>query len=117
MATQHTGWTIDDTRLWIHEVCLKLEAYNYWLSEMTEWCSVRDIEDDKTVFVMSMLTILWVSYKLGEPISRYQIFEILEHPALEEMEKIEDRVLYLPPKYGEIALPELLELALHKHID
>lgn len=109
MSSKHVEWTIEDTKLWIHEVSLKLEAIDYWLNETVSWCEKHDIESEQTVFTLSMLTILWVGYKLGEPISRQQALEILEVP---DWEQVDDKLLTLPPKYGELELPILLRYAI-----
>lgn len=103
-------WTRDDTRLWIREVYLKLEAIDQCLYETVAWCEDMQIDDDKRmVFVLSFLTLLWVGYQFGEPSSKQQIFEILNIP---DWGKIEDQVLVLPAKYGELSQVNMLHLAM-----
>lgn len=103
-------WTREDTRLWIHEVQLKLEAIEHCLDETTAWCEVMGVEgDDKLVFVLSFLTLLWVGYQFGEPSSKQQIFEILKIP---EWEKVDDQLFVLPAKYGDLSQVDMLHLAM-----
>ena len=112
--SNNISWNIEDTRLWIHEISLQLEAFDFWLNEMVEWSEKNDIENEQTLFILSMLTILWVGYQLATPISRQLALELLEVP---NWEKTEDKQLYLPPKYGELELEVLLELASKTDLD
>lgn len=104
-VTNSTNWTPDDTRIWIHTVYLKLEAYHSYLQDLVEWCEANEITSEKTIMVLSMMTILWTGYQLGEPVSRQQMFEIM---GVDGWECVEDNLLTLPPKYGELELSDLL---------
>jgi hypothetical protein len=115
LVNEHSKpWTVEDTRLWIHEVSLKLEAYDHYLHEMTVWCEENDITSEHTIMVLSFLTILWVGYQNGEPVSKQQAFELV---GAENWEKIEDRLYALPAKYGELSHTALLELAASQNYD
>ncbi len=107
-------WTSEHTKMWIHEVYLKLEMYDSYLNDMVAWCEDNAIESEPTVMVLSFLTILWVSYQLGEPISRQQIAELM---GIKEWESFKDEICTLPPRYGELDHQALMQIAAKADID
>ncbi len=86
-------------------VYLKLEAFNSYMQDMVEWAEQNEITSEKTMMVLSIMTVLWTAYQLGEPITRQQMFELI---GVDGWEEVEDRLLALPPKHGELGLFDLL---------
>ena len=114
-ATPSTStWTTDDTKMWVHEMHLKLEAVDYWLNETVQWCETNEVYSDKLVFILSFLTILWVGYQLGEPISKQHAFELMGIP---DWEKVSDVIMALPVPYGELDHAQLMQLAFNSNLD
>jgi hypothetical protein len=101
-------WTRIDTKLWLHEVSLKLEAYESYLNDAQRWIEDNEITNERQIVILKFLTMLWVGYQFGEPVSKQQAFELLQTPQWEE---VEDIVYSLPPKYGDLDHRQLLELA------
>jgi hypothetical protein len=110
-----TEWTLEDTRLWVHDQYLKLEDMNYYLKSTVEWLEGKGIDNKKLVFLCSFMTIIWVNHLRGSISSKREIFEILEIPNWED---VVDRAYVLPPAYIEMNLEheELLELVLRNKV-
>ena len=70
-------WSRDDTKTWIAHVENRIEDMDYYLNQTIKFCEENNIINNQTVFTLSFLTVLWVSYMREEPISRREIFEIL----------------------------------------
>jgi len=108
-------WTVEDTRLWIHDQYLKLEDVDYYLKATVEWLESKGISNRKLVFVCSFMTVIWVNHLRGNPSSKREIFELLEVPHWED---VHDQQYILPSVYVEMNLEheELLELVLKNKI-
>lgn len=106
-------WTRDDTRFWISQLEHRLEDIDYYLKETIEWCENNDIYDDRQVFILSFLTVIWVSHMRDEPISYVELLEILGIP---EMVTGEDKIYELCPEFLNITHEELLKI-IHKDLD
>ncbi len=108
-------WTIEDTRLWVHDQYLKLEDIDYYLKATVEWLEGKGIYNKKLVFVCSFMTVIWVNHLRGSASSKREIFELLEVP---EWEEVADQQYVLPPAYVEMNLEheELLELVIKNKI-
>lgn len=108
-------WTMEDTRLWIHDQYLKLEDVDYYLKATVEWLESKGINNKKLTFVCSFMTIIWVNHLRGSLSSKREIFEILEVPHWED---VSDQLYVLPNVYVAMNLEheELLELVVRNKI-
>lgn len=100
-------WTREDTKFWISQLEHRLEDIDYYLKETTEWCERNYIYDDRKVFMLSFLTVIWVSHMRDEPISYIELLEILGIPELIEGE---DKIYYLGPELTNLSHEELLNM-------
>lgn len=111
----NSEWTIEDTRLWIHDQYLKLEDVDYYLKATVEWLEQKGIFNKKLVFVCSFMTVIWVNHLRGCVSSKREIFELLDIP---DWEDVVDQPYVLPPVYVEMNLEheELLELVIRNKV-
>jgi len=93
---------------------LKLEAYESWLEDTNNWCNEHNITNNQTRFVLAMLTVLWVANKLGEPMSRLGALELVRADV--EFDAVDDKVIFLPPKYSDMDLDDLLDFAVRTNL-
>lgn len=100
-------WTRDDTRFWISQLEHRIEDIDYYLKETLEWCEKNYVYDDRQVFMLSFLTVIWVSNMREEPISYIELLEILGVP---EMIVGDDKIYDLGPELLNITHEELLEI-------
>ncbi len=105
-----TLWTMMDTKLWIHEISLKLNAWQEAIEDARLWCEDNKIESEPYKIATGMLAILWVGYQLNEPVSKWQALELLQQP---NWDKLTDQLMHLPPEYGELQLHDLLAKAVN----
>jgi hypothetical protein len=103
----YSPWTRDDTRLWISHLENRIEDFNFYLNETIKYCEANSIINNQTVFTLSFLTVLWVSYMRQEPISRREIFEIL---AISEWEDLPDAPVELGKNLYNFELKDLLDV-------
>jgi hypothetical protein len=103
----YSPWTRDDTRLWISHLENRIEDFNFYLNETIKYCEANSIINNQTVFTLSFLTVLWVSYMRQEPISRREIFEIL---AISEWEDLPDAPVELGKNLLNFELKDLLDV-------
>jgi hypothetical protein len=101
------SWTRDQTKDWISQLENRIEDIEYYLLKTTEWCEERGVYNDQAVFACAVMTIVWVSHMRQEPMSRREIFEILE---IKDWQTIDDAVFELSPKFQHYDLEELLEI-------
>lgn len=104
-------WTRDDTKEWIAQLEHRLEDIDYYLEQTAHWCDEYGIEDDRTVFMCSFLTCVWVSHMRGEPITFTELMELL---GVEEWECDEDKIYELDARYADLDHHELLEKTVEK---
>jgi len=100
-------WSIYDTKLWINQLENRIEDIDYYLNQTIKYCEDNDIINNETVFTLSFLTVLWVSYMREEPISRREIFEIL---CIKDWEDLPDSPVELGAKLADFDLQDLLNL-------
>ena len=106
-ASVSKHWNIYDTKLWINQLENRIEDIDYYLNQTVKYCEDNDIINNETVFTMSFLTVLWVSYMREEPISRREIFEIL---CIKDWEDLPDAPVELGAKLSDFDLQELLDV-------
>ena len=98
-------WSRDDTKTWIAHVENRIEDMDYYLNQTIKFCEENNIINNQTVFTLSFLTVLWVSYMREEPISRREIFEIL---CVKDWDSLPDAPVELGEKFEDIDFEELL---------
>lgn len=102
-------WTREDTKFWISQLEHRIEDIEYYLKETIEWCEENYVYDDRKVFMLSFLTVIWVSNMRDEPISYVELLEILGIP---EMIVGEDKIYELGPEFLNVSHDQLLNLVL-----
>lgn len=100
-------WSRWDTKLWINQLENRIEDIDYYLNQTVEYCEANNIINNESVFTLSFLTVLWVSYMREEPISRREIFEILN---IQNWEDLPDSPVELGKKLADFDLQDLLNL-------
>lgn len=100
------AWTRDKTQEWIVQLKNRLEDIDYYLTRTVEWCEENNIYDDQMVFACSSMTVIWVSYMRGEPISKREVLEIL---SIKDWDKTEDIEYSLRDEFADLDHEELLE--------
>jgi len=98
-------WSRDDTKTWIAHVENRIEDMDYYLNQTIKFCEENNIINNQTVFTLSFLTVLWVSYMREEPISRREIFEIL---CVKDWDSLPDAHVELGEKFEDLDFEELL---------
>jgi len=99
-------WSMFDTKIWLAHVENRIEDMDYYLNQTINYCEANNIINNETVFTLSFLTILWVSYMREEPISRREIFEIL---CIKDWEDLPDSEVELGSKLEKFDLKDLLD--------
>lgn len=100
-------WTRDNTKEWIAQLENRIEDIGFYLKRTLEWCEENEIYSDKTIFVCSVMAIVWVCHLRNEPISKHELFEIL---GLENWHEAEDAIFEFNPLYESMELEELLRV-------
>lgn len=100
-------WSRWDTKLWVNQLENRIEDIDYYLNQTVNYCEANNIINNETVFTLSFLTVLWVSYMREEPISRREIFEIL---CIKDWEDLPDAPVELGAKLSDFDLKELLDV-------
>ncbi len=102
-------WTREDTKEWIHQVENRIEDIDYYLKRTLEWCEEREIYDERSVLLLNFITIIWVCWMRGEPISYVELMDIMGLPNM----VIEDDKLYsLGDKFSDLDHEEMLTIVL-----
>lgn len=104
-------WTRDDTKEWILQLENRLEDIDYYLQRTVEWCGNYGIWNDEHVFILSFMTVIWVSNMRLEPVSKKEIFEIVGISGWEEMI---DQEYSLGAEYHNLDFEEMLNLVASK---
>lgn len=102
-------WTREDTKHWIAQLEHRIEDIDYYLKKTVEWCEDNYVYDDRKVFMLSFLTIIWVSHMREEPISYVELLEILGMP---EMIVGDDKIYDLGPELSNVEHEQLLSIIL-----
>lgn len=100
-------WTRQDTQHWIAQLELRVDDIDYYLHRAIDWCEYNGIWSDQKVFACCAMTVIWVSHMRGEPISRRELFELLQ---VQNGDQIPDAEYTLEPKYLKMDLEDILEL-------
>lgn len=99
-------WSREDTRDWIAQLELRVEDINYYLSETVSWLENRDEGRDEVCFACAMMTLVWVAYQRSEPITRWELMEIL---GVKDYYSMPDEEIELGEKYRSLDLENMLE--------
>ena len=102
-------WTREDTKDWISQLEHRIEDIDYYLKVTLDWCEDRGVWDDKKIFILSLLTIIWVSWMREETVSYMEILEIL---GIEQIQLEEDKIYSLGDKFYNLNHEEMLEMIL-----
>ena len=70
-------WSREHTKEWLIQIGTRLEDFEYYLNQTTDWCELHGIWNDAAVFMCCVMTLVWVSYQRNEPLSKSEVFEIL----------------------------------------
>lgn len=98
-------WTRDDTRDWIAQLELRVEDIDYYLQETVQWLEARYEERDEVCFACAMMTLIWVAYQRSEPVTRWEVMEIL---GIKDFEAMPDEEIELGEKYRGMDLENVL---------
>lgn len=99
-------WSRDDTRDWIAQLELRVEDINYYLNETVQWLENHDIERDEVCFACAMMALVWVAYQRSEPITRWELMEIL---GVKDYTSMPDEEIELGEIYRNLDLDQVLE--------
>lgn len=98
-------WTRDDTRSWIESLEYRIADIEHYLQRTLEWIEENEIYSDRFVFLCSFMTIVWVCHLRNEPISKYELFEIL---GIQNYDQVPDAIFGFNEEYEFMELEELL---------
>lgn len=104
-------WSRNDTKEWIIQLEHRLEDIEYYLHRTIDWCEEYGVDDERTVFICSFLTCVWVSQMRGEDITYLELMEILGIPNLESTE---EKIFELDQAYANLDHYELLQQIVDK---
>lgn len=99
-------WSREDTRDWIAQLELRVEDIDYYLNETVRWLEDHDEERDEVCFACAMMTLVWVAYQRSEPITRWELMEIL---GVKDYHAMPDEEIELGEKYRSLDLENMLE--------
>lgn len=102
-------WSREDTRNWILKLENRLQDIDYFLNQTVAWCEDHYVYNDREVFMLSFLTVIWVSHMRGEPITYVELLELL---GMEEMIVGEDKTYDLGEEFIHMGHEQILELML-----
>lgn len=102
----HKYWSRDDTKNWYIQLENRIEDIDYYLRRTIDWCNDQGVENERTIFMCSFLTCIWVSSMRGEMITYLELMEML---GIEEIPKDEEKFYELDPIYANMDHDELLE--------
>lgn len=104
-------WTREHTKNWIRTLETRIQDIDHYLKSTLNWCEDHYIYDNDTVFILSFLTVLWVSQMRNEPISYNELLEIL---GLENLKSSRDRICDLGDELSNLDHKELLRKAFNR---
>lgn len=70
-------WTRENTKEWIFQIENRLEDFEYYLKQATDWCEYHGICNDAQIFMCCVMTLVWVNYMRGEKLTKNEVFEIM----------------------------------------
>lgn len=105
-------WSREDTRTWIAQLELRVEDLNYYLTETVNWCEQHEVYDDRTVFACAMMTALWVAWQRNEPMTRWELMEIL---GIKDWNAYPDESLELGEKFQNLDITDILPRVANWH--
>lgn len=85
----------------------RIEDIDYYLKKTAEWCDANDVYSEQMVFACLIMTAAWVSYMRQEPLSKREIFEILD---ISGWENADDGIFEFNSDYDHLDHEELLEM-------
>ncbi len=100
-------WSRENTKHWIAQLEHRIEDIEYYLRRTVEWCEENDVYEDRIVLACAVMTAAWVSYMRQEPLSKQEIFEILN---VDGWENIEDGLFEFNSNYDHLEHEELLQM-------
>ena len=108
------AWTRDDTKAWISQLENRLEDIEYYITRTIHWCEQNGVWRDDKVFALCAMTVIWVSHMRDEPISRRELFELLD---VKEYDVIPDAEYTLDPEVLDKEFEDVLEMVLQSFDD
>lgn len=99
-------WTRNNTKDWISKLETRIEDIQFYLTRTIEWCEEHEIYSDRSIFVCSVMALVWVSHLRKEPIHKQELFEIL---GIENWAAVDDAVFEFNAAYENMELEELLQ--------
>jgi hypothetical protein len=106
-------WTRDETKDWIKRVETRITDIDYYLKKTIEFCEFNDVYDNRTVLVLSMMTVIWVSHMRNEYVSYNEMAEIL---GIDDVAISNDKIYDLGVKFSQLDHDQMLKVLL-KTID
>ena len=107
-------WSRNDTKEWINQLEHRIDDIDYYLGKTLSWCEEYGVYDEKTIFMCSFLTCIWVSQVRGEQITFTELMEMLGVAEWETNSNNEEKIYELDECYAELDHYELLERAVGK---
>lgn len=102
-------WTRDETKNWIKNLENRISDIDYYLKKTIEFCEFNEVYDNKTVLVLTMMTVIWVSHMRNEFVSYNEMAEIL---GIENVAIDNDQIYDLGIKFSQLDHEEMLEILL-----
>ena len=106
-------WTRDETKSWIKNLENRISDIDHYLKKTIEFCEFNEVYDNKTVLVLTMMTVIWVSHMRNEFVSYNEMAEIL---GIENVAIDNDQIYDLGIKFSQLDHEEMLEILL-RNID
>jgi hypothetical protein len=103
-------WSRDDTKEWINQLEHRVDDIDYYLDRTLAWCDEYGVYDEKTVFMCSFLTCIWVSQVRGEPITFTELMEMLGVKEWETNSDNEEKIYVWGQLRGESKLRSLIKV-------
>lgn len=98
-------WTRANTKAWISSLEYRIADIEHYLRRTLTWIEANEIYSDKLVFLCSFMTIVWVCHMRNEPITKYELFEIL---GIKNYDQVPDSTFEFNSDYEFMELEELL---------
>lgn len=102
-------WTRDATKNWIQQIQNRITDIDHYLKKTVEFCELNEVYDNKTVLVLSMMTVVWVSHMRQEYVSYNEMAELL---GIEDVSISQDQIYDLGPKLSKLDHEQMLEIIL-----
>lgn len=102
-------WTRNQTKDWIQQIQSRITDIDHYLKKTIEFCELNEVYDNKTVLVLSMMTVIWVSHMRSEYVSYNEMAELL---GIENVAIPNDQIYDLGIKFSKLDHEEMLEILL-----